>query len=416
MRIAIVANDTRGGTQPYVALGLGLKAAGHDVQMVAPADFASMFAEAGLPLAPLSGSVEAALRNSDGAAERGAWASMRFVARELPAHLENWTRETYAACAGAEIITGGVGGMVVGLAVAEKLGVPFVEAHLQPVRAPSADYPGVMFSGTPRWLGGWAMRLSHHLSEQAIWLPFRGAMNKVRERVLGLKGTARPVGPSPVLYGFSPRVVALPQSNDRVRMATGYWFLPSTPSWQPPPSLTGFLARSGPVISIGFGSMSSDDPQKLTDLVLGAIRKAGVRAVLLSGWGGLASASENSDVLIADALPHDWLFPRMAATVHHGGAGTTGAALRAGVPQVIVPFTMDQPFWASRVKALGVGPAPISRKVLSETRLADALQQALNQPRIREHARELGAQIRQEEGVAIAVRAYERLASQAKLD
>ncbi len=410
MRIAIVCNDTRGGVQPYVALAVGLRAAGHEVRAVAPSDLVSLFSTAGIQVAALSGSLEAVLRGSGGAAERGALASTRLAARELPARLRGWTTETLAACEGAQVLAGGVGGMVVGLSVAERLGVPFVEAHLQPIGAPTGLYPGVLLSGVPRWLGGAGRRLSHHLTELALWLPFRGAMQSAREKVLGLSGAPSASRDQPVLYAFSKHVVPVPPGAERERVVTGYWTLPLGADFTPPQALSAFLAREGtPVVSIGFGSMASERPEALTELVLGAARKAGVRAVLLSGWGGLAALPASDEVFSADALPHDWLFPRVAAIVHHGGAGTTGAALRSGTPSLVVPFTMDQPFWGSRVAALGVGPAPIPRRRLTVERLAEGLRRAVTDEAMRARAAALGETLRAEDGVAVAVERFGRL-------
>lgn len=410
MRVAVVCNDTRGGVQPYVALALGLRRAGHDVRAVAPSNLASMFTEVGLPVASLSGDVEAVLRASGGAAERGTLASMRLAAREMPRIIQTWTQETLDACAGVDVVTGGIGGMVIGLSVAEKVGARFVEAHLQPIGAPTDAYPGVLLPGVPRWLGGWGRRMSHRLSESALWLSFRGPMRAARRQVLGLPGAPRAADDTPVLYGFSRRVVPLPADPRRARVATGYWTLPPPEGWAPPAKLEAFLARGAPVVAIGFGSMASRDAAALTQLVLRAVRSANVRAVLLSGWGGLATEDAGDDVFIADAVPHEWLFPRVTATVHHGGAGTTGAALRAGVPTLVVPFAMDQPFWASRVEALGTGPRPIPRRRLTERALADALRVALDDAGMRARAAELGAQLRGEDGVAEAVAHFGRLA------
>ena len=411
MRIAVVCNDTRGGIQPYVALALGLKRAGHEVRAVAPSDFVSMFTEVGLSVAPLSGSVEAAVRESKGATERGAMATLRYQARKSMERIAAWTRETLDACEGVDLLTGGVGGMVVGLSVADKLGKPFIEAHLQPLGVPTDAYPGVLLPGVPRWLGGWGRRMSHRLSEMALWMPFKGAMASAREKVLGLDGRPTANDDQPVLYGFSPRVVEVPATEGRGRHVTGYWWLPAAPSWRPPHALEAFLARGGSVVSIGFGSMTSDDAEALTALVLGAVRSARVRAVLVTGWGGLESLPETDDVLCVDAAPYDWLFPRVSATVHHGGAGTTGLGLRAGVPAIVVPFTMDQPFWGSRVAALGAGPPPIPRARLTQERLARALQRALGDQAMRERVEALGEQIRSEDGVAEAVARYEDVAA-----
>ncbi|HSP80686.1 MAG TPA: hypothetical protein VLQ93_19310, partial [Myxococcaceae bacterium] len=210
MRIAVVCNDTRGGIQPYVALAQGLRRAGHEVRAVAPSDLAPMFTEVELPVAPLSGSIEAVLRGSNGAAERGALASMRLAARELPRHIHAWTRETLEACEGVDVVTGGIGGMVVGLSVAEKLGRPFIETHLQPVGVATDAYPGILLPGTPRWLGSWGLRLSHPRSELVLWGPFKGMMASSRKKVLGLTGRPSAADGQPVLYGFSRHVVPVP--------------------------------------------------------------------------------------------------------------------------------------------------------------------------------------------------------------
>jgi UDP:flavonoid glycosyltransferase YjiC (YdhE family) len=309
-----------------------------------------------------------------------------------------------------DVVTGGVGGMVVGLSVAEKLGKPFIETQVQPVGAPTGAYPGVLVAG-PRWLGGWGYRLGHQLSELALWMPFRGAMGSARREVLGLTGRPSAADGQPVLYGFSRHVVPVPAGGDRERRVTGYWFLPAAPTWSPPPGLADFLARGGPVVGIGFGSMVADDPEAVTSLVLGAVRGAGVRAVLVTGWGGLTSHGQADEVFVADSLPYDWLFPRLTAVVHHGGAGTTGLALRAGVPAIVVPFTVDQPFWGSRVAALGVGPRPIPRKRLTQKGLADALRRTVADEAMRARAAALGDRIRAEDGVAAAVEIFGRFAS-----
>jgi sterol 3beta-glucosyltransferase len=410
MRIAIVCNDTRGGVEPYVALALGLRGAGHHVQAVAPSGLAEMFGDVGITVTALSGDVQAILRDSGGAAERGALASLVFAARQLPSVMETWMRETLAGCSGADVITGGIGGMGTGLAVAEALGVPFVEAHLQPVGMPTDAYPGVLMPWVPRWAGGVALRLSHTFSEAALWGSLAVPTRRARRRVLGLRGVPRANLDQPVLYGFSPEVVRVPSHGPRARHTTGYWTLPIAHAWEPPAALATFLSAEGPpVVSIGFGSMVSADSASLTALVRGAVRDADARAVLLSGWGGLAGAQDDDTVLTIDAAPHEWLFRRVAAIVHHGGAGTTGASLRAGVPVTVVPFTMDQPFWGARVAALGVGPEPIPRARLTRPRLAAALRRSLQDAGMRSRAAALGERIRAEDGVAEAVHHFEAL-------
>lgn len=165
-------------------------------------------------------------------------------------------------------------------------------------------------------------------------------------------------------------------------------------------------------MSIGFGSMVSDNPAALHELVRGAARQAGVRVVLVAGWGGSVGLAPADDLFVVKAAPYEWLFPRVAAAVHHGGAGTTGEAIRAGVPAVVVPFSVDQPFWASRVEALGVGPASIPRKRLTAERLAEAIRRAVTDDVMRGRAAELGARVRAEDGVGAAVAVLERIALQ----
>jgi sterol 3beta-glucosyltransferase len=149
--------------------------------------------------------------------------------------------------------------------------------------------------------------------------------------------------------------------------------------------------------------MGNRNPEEVTGIVLEALDRCKVRGVLITGWGGLGKADLPSQVFRIESIPHDWLFPQMAAVVHHGGAGTTAAALRAGVPSVIVPFAADQPFWADRVVRLGAGPKPIPRKQLSVDRLARAIAAAVSDKDMQNRAAAIGVRIRAENGVAEAV-------------
>jgi UDP:flavonoid glycosyltransferase YjiC (YdhE family) len=149
--------------------------------------------------------------------------------------------------------------------------------------------------------------------------------------------------------------------------------------------------------------MAGRDPAALAALAIEALAASGQRGLLVTGWGGLRAGSVPANVLVLDGAPHSWLFPRMAAVVHHGGAGTTAEGLRAGVPTIIVPFAFDQTFWGARVAALGLGPVPIARKTLTAERLAAAITRAVTDRAMRERARACGQRIRVEAGVANAV-------------
>jgi UDP:flavonoid glycosyltransferase YjiC (YdhE family) len=173
--------------------------------------------------------------------------------------------------------------------------------------------------------------------------------------------------------------------------------------WQPPADIVDFLDAGPPPVYIGFGSMIAKDPAELFDVALEALRQTGQRGVLSTGWMGADHAHLPDDVFGIESIPHDWLFPMMKAVVHHGGAGTTAAALRAGVPSVVTPFFADQPFWAHRVKELGVGPRPVPQKRITAERLVAAIRTATSDDGMRARAASIGERIRAEDGVRTAI-------------
>jgi UDP:flavonoid glycosyltransferase YjiC (YdhE family) len=220
----------------------------------------------------------------------------------------------------------------------------------------------------------------------------------------------------PVLYGFSPAVIPQPADWGADKKITGYWFLEPEEEWNPPAALVDFLDAGTKPVTIGFGSMSNRNPEETAELVIKALEMCGQRAVILSGWGGLQTSDLPDSVFQIDTVPHSWLFQRVAAVVHHGGAGTTAAGLRAGVPSVIIPFFGDQPFWGGRVADLGVGPKPIPRKSLTPERLAQAIQEAVTDGAIRQSASNLGEMIRSENGIVNAVEMIQLATSRSKMD
>lgn len=407
MRIAVLALDTRGGVQPYIALAVGLRAAGHDVVMVTHEDAAVGVTAHGIAAVPLAGRSEDVVREL-GVADMNRIDRLRLMRTMTREPVGDQARQALDGCADADVVTAGVGGSGIGMPLAEKLGRPFVEAHLQPIGPPTAAFPGPMLPHVPRWTGAAGVRLSHRVSALQLRVMVGSGGREVRE-ALGLPPRPAPRAPGlPVLYGYSRYVVPVPPEWGPERHVTGYWTLRDGDDWTPPRELTAFLAAGPAPVCVGFGSMVGQDPAGLAALVVEAVRGAGTRVVLLSGWGGLRAVT-GDDVLVLEQAPHDWLFPRCAAVVHHGGAGTTGAAVRAGVPAVVVPFGADQPFWASRVAALGTGPAPVPRRQLTAGRLAGALYEAAD-PGMRHRATTIGEQVRAEDGVGVAVGHYTALA------
>jgi UDP:flavonoid glycosyltransferase YjiC (YdhE family) len=216
----------------------------------------------------------------------------------------------------------------------------------------------------------------------------------------------------PWLYGFSTHVIPKPADWDEQQHITGYWFMEAPPDWQAPETLVRFLESGPPPLYIGFGSMAHEDAERQTRLALRALELSGQRGVLLTGWGGLTRQATPPSVFVVDDVPHAWLFPRMRAVVHHGGAGTTAEGLRAGVPSVITAFAPnDQPAWADRVVKLGVGPRVPGIKGLTAENLAEAIRAAASDSAMQACAAALGEKIRADDGLARAVDIIERHAA-----
>ncbi|MFO7631083.1 MAG: glycosyltransferase [Caldilinea sp.] len=412
MRIAIWASGSRGDVQPYIALGVGLHRAGHGVRLITNENYQSLVTSFGLECWPIKGNVQEVIDTPEmrELIEKGNFLAITAKTADAAKRAAvDWAREGLIACQDTDLLVAGLGGMFVGLALAEKLDIPMIQAQVVPF-TPTRAFPGVLLPPSLGRLGGAVNRLSHDLTRQAMWQGIRGADTLMRRDVLDLP--ALPLsGPfnserlrhAPTLYGFSPSVIPKPADWGAAVHVTGFWFLDSDAVWTPDAELVDFLEAGPPPVYVGFGSMSNRNPETTASLVLEALAETRQRAVLLSGWGGLRAVQLPDTVFLADAIPHDWLFPRMAAIVHHGGAGTTAAGLRAGVPSIVVPYFGDQPFWGKRIETLGVGPAPIARKQLTARRLAAAIERAVTDQLMRRRAADLGARIRAEDGVAAAV-------------
>jgi sterol 3beta-glucosyltransferase len=239
---------------------------------------------------------------------------------------------------------------------------------------------------------------------------FKGIVSDWRRSELGLDDTG-PLwdGGKRMMYGYSPIVVPNPDDWPPTARAVGYWLPDPVAGWDDP-ALAAFIDGGTPPVYIGFGSNVDDDPVALGRLVSDAVHQAGVRAVVQAGQGLIESESSDG-IYVTGPLPHSWLFPKMACVVHHGGSGTTGEAIRARRPQVIVPFTTDQPFWATRMRHLGVSPEPFSRKRLTVEHLAESIVRATTDPSITRAATEVGDRVLAEDGIAGAAEYLSALTS-----
>jgi sterol 3beta-glucosyltransferase len=416
--IAVVASGTRGDVQPYVALGKGLQDAGYKVRLLASENFESLATEAGLRFYSTGIGPEERLQSEEWrkVIEGGNFISiLAKMQSEAKKFAGDSARRTPDLLKDVDLIITGMAGMGGTFSVAEKYHIPLIQAYVFPF-TPTREFATPLVARLP--LGAALNRASFHLTHQMFWQTSK-LIDQLTRETLGMSKAPfwGPFGAlarakTPTMYGYSKYVLPRPQDWGDHEQVTGYWFLDEPQGWQPPADLVRFLDAGDAPVYIGFGSMGSRNPEESGRLALEALAKSGRRGVLASGWGGLQPKDLPDSVYLLSSIPHSWLFPRMAAVVHHGGAGTTAAGLRAGVPSIIVPFSADQPFWARRVADLGVGTQPIPRKQLTAERLAQAIQQAVSDETMRRKASALGENIRAENGIANAVGMVSRLMQQ----
>lgn len=410
----IVTSGSMGDVAPYTGLGVRLRDAGHAVTVATHAPFAAAFAAVGLPFVPIPGDLREILPQAHGQDGRGSGTGPRAlvqllrIARPLIAELGDGIVAAVQRTRPDVILLSTLVAPL-GYQVAEAAGVPWAGVFLQPI-APTGAFGSVLLGGRSIGrLGNRAVTAGADYTSQAL---YAGPVRALRRR-LGLPH--EPIrtlrswqdgGRHPTFHGFSTAVVPRP-ADWRPRLeVVGYWWPARPHDWRPPAELTGFLDAGPPPVFIGFGSMGPGQGERLSGPILDAIRAARVRAVVQSGWAGLHVSSD--DVLTIGETPHDWLFPRTAAVVHHCGAGTTAAGLRAGVPAVPVPVLADQPFWAARLHRLGAAARPIPLPRLTAGRLAAALRDVTANPHRAARAQALSAPLRAEDG---AGRVLEWLAS-----
>lgn len=420
MRITILAAGSRGDIQPYVALGKGLKAAGFDVNIATHEYFERFVRSRGLDYSLLNGDPRAILAGSRGQdwlqSSYRPLAFMKRMRQTLEPFIGQLLQDSLVAARGSQALLFGVISAFAGFTIAEKLGiqaVPALKQHVHPTRA----YPCGMVRADVS-LGGWYNRLTYPVGYQVYWQFLRPVVNRWRKD-LGMP-PGSPLGPigqairlrTPCLYGFSPHVIPTPAEWGAEVHTCGYWELKEEETWTPPEDLLRFLEDGPPPVYIGFGSMVNRNAEAVTRITLEALRRTGQRGVLLSGWGGIGRLDLPENVYHLQFAPHDWLLPRMAAVVHHGGSGTTAAGLKAGKPSVLVPFFADQPYWGWHVRRLGVGPRPVAFTRLSAERLAGAIDAALHDRAMAARAAALGEKLHQEDGVSRGVEAMRRILGQ----
>lgn len=402
LRVTCLTIGSRGDVQPYIALCKGLLAEGHKPRIATHREFEPWVRQHGIDFAPVEGDPAELMRIC---IEHGMF-TYSFL-KEASSKFRGWIDEllssAWKACQDTDLLIESPSAMA-GIHIAEALAIPYFRAFTMPWTRTRA-YPHA-FAVPEHKMGGAYNYVTYVMFDNVFWTAIAGQVNRWRKKELGLRSTnLDQLHPNkvPFLYNFSPSVVVPPLDySDWIRV-TGYWFWDEGSDFKPPNELTDFISKARAdgkkIVYIGFGSIVVSDPAALTKTVVESVLKADVRCILSKGWSDrLADKSAAvpevplpPEILQIKSAPHDWLFSRIDAAAHHGGAGTTGASLRAGLPTIIKPFFGDQFFFGSRVEDLGVG---ICMKKLNVSVFSRALWEATHSERMMVKAAVLGEQIR----------------------
>lgn len=414
MKIVCLTIGSRGDVQPYIALCKGFIAQGHRAKIATHKEFGPWVEKHGIEFAEVEGDPADLMRIC---VENGMFTPSFFLEANstFRVWLDGLLVSSYEACKGADLIIESPSAMS-GIHIAEKLQVPYFRAFTMPWTRTRA-YPHA-FSVPNSKKGGGYNYMTYTLFDNIFWMAISGQINRWRGKTLGLMPTSLDrlqQNKVPFLYNFSPNVVVPPLDFSDWIKVTGYWFLDEGETYTPPAELENFIKKARKdnvkLVYIGFGSVTVADSKQLMQQVMDAVKKADVRCILSKGWSDRFDAKTPGSAPVETPLPdyihqirsapHDWLFAQVDAVVHHGGAGTTGASLRAGVPTIIKPFFGDQYFFATRVEDLGVGLE--LRGKISSLKLGKMLWIATHDARMQRKAKVLGELIRAEDGVENAI-------------
>jgi sterol 3beta-glucosyltransferase len=417
MRILLIGFGSRGDVQPLLALGHGLEAAGYEVAIGAGSNFRALIEKEGFAYEAFRIDMEEMINSENGKewinnSSDNPMREAQNMKRVLGDAADVTGEDLLAMINRADVVVSGLPTFTFIHGLCKKLNKKHFTINLFPF-SPTSVADATMIPYTPH-LNTPLNRLAGYVQQYFLYWIFKDASNAffAKQGIPPISYTdyTRAYNKEvPILYGVSPHVMPHPADWKAANFVTGYWFHDAPSDWQPSQALTDFLNAGEAPVYIGFGSMSNKNPEATAKLMIEALQKAGKRGIIHTGWAGLRAENLPKEIFLLDFAPHDWLFPRMAAVIHHGGSGTTAAALRAGVPSAIVPHFGDQPYWGRRVYELGVGAAPIPRHKLNSDRLAKAIQAMVNSPSMKEKAAKLGVEIRQERGVDEAVKAFDKL-------
>jgi UDP:flavonoid glycosyltransferase YjiC (YdhE family) len=406
MKLLIATYGTEGDARPFAALCRGLMDAGHEAHLLADTATLGSAHALGVPATALAGDIRGMLRPDHaiaGVVAKGGGfnETARALAKIANENAQSWMRTIVAAGEGCDaILVAGLAAFV-GLSAAEYLGAKGIGSGMIPI-TPTAAFPSPFLP--PRWVPRVLNRASHGLVNGLLWKAFRDKTNAARA-MFGLPPRKAVWKDHPMVYGVSPGLLAAPADWPANAHLCGQWLAPS-PAWTPPAALARFLAAGDAPVYIGFGSMTGFDNARLLDALIEAMQ--GRRALFYPGWSGIDPQALPENFFVVGDTPHDWLLPRTAAVIHHGGSGTSHSAARAGVPSIVTPFAGDQFFWAERLRLAGVAPPAVDGRKPTARAFVNALDYAASET-VRSRARALGETMHAENGVANAVAVLERI-------
>jgi sterol 3beta-glucosyltransferase len=411
-RIAIAVVGTLGDVAPYLALAVALQSAGYSVVLGAPLDFESLIRSYGVEFRSLGSNIKSFLTQSRfEKMSKNLLVNAPALLAEGQKIVDTAARHAWRMAQNAALIVLHMNTSFC-IDIAEALDIPAVMTAMQPLNT-TREFPFCAYYGPP--MGPTLNRITYTALGVAMvyWnLP----RNRLRKEVLGLKPRSKTGSfftdtrgrPLTTLYAYSQHVAPRPRDWPRTAQLTGYWRLDDNTGWEPSQAFRQWLAAGEAPVYFGFGSMPFG-AKRNTQLLQEALALWGGRAIVARGWGGIAPDDLPQTIFAIDRAPHEKLFKHVKAVVHHGGAGTTAAGLRAGKPTFILPQGVDQPFWGRRVHELGCGPAPVRLKKLTPDSLADGLQDVTSNRHYETAARTLGEKLQAEDGTGNAVRAIEQV-------
>ncbi len=410
MNISILTVGSRGDVQPFLALAIGLKEAGHNVKFGANIEFKDFIEKRGIEFHTIRDNPMDALKDEN----------KKLTSKEKGKlyynYMTNWILDGLKTAKNTDLLIF-TPVYHVGYHVSEKLNIPCIKCSYSPF-SPTNEFPNPYLGIRPKFLN----KISYTAYNAVEWMIIKNNINQLREELLGLEPIAFPGMLSrlnkekvPIVYGFSENVVPKPKDWSEWVKVTGYWFLKDLDNYTPSEDLKNFLNNGSKPLFFDIGSLGVYS-EKIIQKLLSVLLKTNYRIVANPGGADVSNLKTNDKIYFVDgSVPHVWILPKVQAVISHGGPGTVAAVLRAGKPLTIVPTYGDHKFWAKRVHDLGVGTPPLVRSKLNDEIIIKTVDELMNSELLKKNADELGKKIRNEKGVGKAIEIIENYLSKAKI-